>query len=121
PDEDVRSGPGLRFEAKQRELERQPCAMVGGEKRVDARHVRVHLLPGPLGCVLPRGPRRAPEADGPEEAVLRQSSGAEDLAQAAIADAALKLHLPQAILRVRVRESEVGFRLGRRTVVWDGV
>src|SRR5207248_2358932 len=121
PGEHVGAAPRLGFGPQQRELRRQRGAMVAGEERVDAGDVRVHLS---LRLVRHRGPRRArgaPEADGPEEAILRHGGGPEDFGETAESNTTLKLHLPQAILRVRVPEAVERVELGGREDVRDGV
>ena len=71
--------------------------------------------------VLPGRPRCAAEADRAQESILRNRRLAEDFGQPAVADAPLKFHLPEAILRVHVTEPVKRVGLGFRNDVGDRV
>src|SRR4051812_49960984 len=55
-DDDVHAGPGLRLEAEERELRRQPRAVMRRDECVDAGDVGVDLLLRPIGH---RGDRKS--------------------------------------------------------------
>ena len=120
PHQDVGPGPRRRLEAQQRELRRQRAGS-RGEKRIHAGDVRLDLRPGIVRQPLPRGARRAAESDRAEEPVLRNRRGAEDFRQPAVADPALKLHLPQPVLGMDEAEAEERVALRRGEDVRDGV
>ena len=85
-----------------------------GEERIDPGDVgfderaRLRVEPGP-GLA-----RRARQADGAQEPIGYQPGLADDLGEAAIGDAPLELHLPEAFLCVHVAESEERIRFGGR-------
>src|ERR1051325_1816287 len=106
PDEDVRAGPRLRLDAEEREFRRQAASVVRRDEGVHAGAVRVDLLLRPRRRAVPRLAGGAAEADSPQKTILLNRRQAEDLRQASVADATLKLHLPQTILRVRVSQSD---------------
>ncbi len=113
PHDHVDAGPRLGLEAEQRELRRQPSAVVRDDEGVDAGDVGVDLLLRPVGRRGPRVLRRASESDRAEKAVLRERGCAENLREAPVADAPLQLHLPEPVLRVHVAEAEERVQLVR--------
>ena len=64
---------------------------------------------------------RAPDAQRSEELVRVERRRAEDLGQPPRRDAPVHLHLPQAVLRMRVTEPERGVLLARGDDVRDAV
>src|SRR5205807_7939940 len=76
------------------------------KKGVHAGDVGVYVAFRALRQPIPGGARRAAEPYCAKKTILWDSRRAEDLGQAAVADAALKLHLPETILRVDVAEAE---------------
>ena len=64
--------------------------------------------------------RRLP-SHGAKKPILRERRGAEHFRQVSVANPALELHLPEAILRVRVTETEQSIELVRCDDVRDGV
>ena len=95
---------------------------MGRDERVDAGDVRVDLLLRPIR----RGRSRPRARLGPNPTVRRKRScgerrGAQHFREPSVADPALELHLPEAILRVRVAEAEQAIELVRREDVRNGV
>ena len=121
PDHDIDARPGLGCEAEQREFRRKLRALMRLDERIDSRDIGVDACLRPFRHLLPCGPRGAPEADGAKEAILVNSGGAENLRKAAVADAALELHLPQPVLRVHESQAEQRVGHGRRENMRNGV
>ena len=104
PDDDVGAGPGLGREAEEEEFGRQRGPF--GEKRVHPGDVGVRVSFRAFRQPVPGGARRAAEPYCAKKTILWDSRRAEDLGETTVADAALKLHLPEAILRVDVAQAE---------------
>src|SRR3954463_1871732 len=95
--------------------------MMRADEGVHAGDVRVHLAARVGRQMVPGAAGGAAKPDGPQETVLRECCRPENLRQPAMAAAPLELHLPQALLRMGVTESEQPIELVRRKDVRDRV
>src|SRR6478672_7029754 len=108
PHEHVGPRERLWLEPKQREFRRQQSSVVCADEGVHACAVRIDLLTCIVGQTIPGRSCGTAESNCPKEPILRNRRFAENLRKTAVADAALKLHLPETILSVHVAESKQG-------------
>ncbi len=104
PDESVGARPRLGRDAENPELDRPRGVL--GQKRIDARGVRIEDSPR-LGGELRLGELRgAPKSDRAKKPVGGHQAFPEELGEAARADPALEFHLPEPVARVDVAQPE---------------